>query len=234
MRLTPMNRLALSALAATLLLFPVLSHAQSAAPAGQGDAFKDTSLLKLAPGQKAAIYEFEDLECPACAHAFPIVHAAVDHYKIPLIRHDFPLQMHQWSRDAAITARYLQDKVSPDAAEQFRRDVFAAQQSIASKEYLNSFTRKWFQGHNQQQPFVMDPSGRFGAEVQADYTLGERLGLIHTPTVIVISPKGWTQVVDITQLYTVIDNAMAQSPAVMTPVKTTAHSKLRKSAVAQK
>ena len=62
--------------------------------------------------------EFEDLECPACAHAYPIVHAAVDKYKIPLMRHDFLIQGHQWSKDAAITARYLEDKVSPEMAAQ--------------------------------------------------------------------------------------------------------------------
>ena len=37
-------------------------------------------------GRRFAIMEWEDLECPACAHAFPFVHMAVDHYKIPLVR----------------------------------------------------------------------------------------------------------------------------------------------------
>ena len=93
-------------------------------------------MLKPPAGAKVAIYKFEDLECPACSHAYPIVHAAADRYKIPIVRHDFPLKMHIWSRDAAITARYLQDKVSPQAAEEFRGAVFAAQTSIASKEDL--------------------------------------------------------------------------------------------------
>ena len=39
-------------------------------------------------------------------------------------------------------------------------------------------------------PFVIDPTGRFAAEVQADYTLGERIGLIHTPTIFVLAPEG--------------------------------------------
>ena len=50
-------------------------HAQTAV-GGQGDPFKDTSMLKPPPGVKVAIIEWEDLECPACAHAFPTVHAA--------------------------------------------------------------------------------------------------------------------------------------------------------------
>jgi protein-disulfide isomerase len=199
--------------AATLFTLPLCAVAQNAAPPGTGDHFKDTSPLKLPAGEKAEIYEFEDLECPACAHAFPIVHTAVEHYKIPLVRHDFPLQQHLWSRQAAINARYLQDKVSPGKAEEYRRDVFANQNSIASKDDLAGFTRKWFQTHSLQMPFVMDPNGLFAAEVQADYRLGERIGLEHTPSIFVLAPDGWTQVTDVTQLYTVIDQALAETQA---------------------
>jgi len=219
-----MTRLASLALAAALsLTAPAALRAQDSVPPGQGDAFKDTSMLKLPAGQKAAIFDFEDLECPACARAFPISHAAIEHYKIPLIRHDFIIPGHIWSRDAAITARYLQDKVSPEVAEQFRRDVFATQISIASKDDLQGYTRKWFASHNQQLPFVMDPSGRFAAEVQADVTLGERLGVRETPTILVLAPHGWIQVKDITKLYSAIDNALAQTPTHATAAHKPAH-----------
>ena len=63
-------------------------------------------------------------------------------------------------------------------------------------------------------PFVVDPSGRFAAEVQADCTMGDRLGLIHTPTiVVVVTTHGWTEVTDPSQLYTVLDRALASSSA---------------------
>ncbi|WP_433967593.1 DsbA family protein [Tunturiibacter gelidiferens] len=104
MRLITMNRIVLAA--ALLLALPATLPALA-----QG--FKDTSMLRAPAGSPVAIYEFEDLECPACSHAFPIVHAAVDKYKIPLLRHDFPLRMHVWSFDAAVIARYIQDKISP-------------------------------------------------------------------------------------------------------------------------
>ncbi len=145
MRLTSMNRIALAATLLFALATCVPAHAQYSAPPNTGGTFKDTSMLKPPAGAKIAIFKFEDLECPACAHAYPIVHAAAERYKIPIVRHDFPLQMHIWSRDAAITARYLQDKVSPQIAEEFRGAVFAAQMSIASKEDLNNFTQKFFQ-----------------------------------------------------------------------------------------
>src|ERR1700726_1120635 len=131
MRLISMNRIVLAA--ALLLALPISALAQSG-------PYRDTSMLRAPAGAPVAIYEFEDLECPACARAFPIVHAAIERYKIPLVRHDFPLKMHIWSFDAAVTARYLQDKVSPKIAEDFRRDVFANQMSIASKDDLESFT----------------------------------------------------------------------------------------------
>jgi hypothetical protein len=210
-RPTTMNRLGSFALAAALAFaLPAASPAQTAV-GGTVTSFKDTSMLKLPPGQRAAIFDFEDLECPACAHAFPITHAAIERYHIPLIRHDFISPSHTWSRQAAITARYLQDKVSPEVAEQFRRDVFAAQMSIAGPEDLQNFTRKWFATHKIPQPFEIDPSGRFAAEVQADCTMGDRLGLHETPTIIVLAPHGWIQVKDVTDLYSAIDMALAQS-----------------------
>jgi protein-disulfide isomerase len=202
---------------AAALLLAAPAFAQLSAPPNTANAFKDTSMVKPPAGSRVAIYEFEDLECPACSHAFPIVHAAVEKYKIPLVRHDFPLRMHIWSRDAAITARYIQDKISPEAAEEYRRAVFASQTSIASKDDLQRFTQRYFQSHGRAMPFVVDPTGVFAAEVQADYTLGERIGLTQTPTIFVVTPKNWIQVTDVNLLYQTIDTALAQSPAPAAP-----------------
>src|SRR3984885_14051231 len=205
MRLTSMNRFVLAAL---LLAIPA-----SIPAIAQTTGYRDTSMLRAPAGVPVAIYEFEDLECPACAHAFPIVHAAVDKYKIPLVRHDFPLRMHIWCLDAASTARYMQDKNSPQFAEDYRRAVFANQMSIASKEDLNAFTQKYFQSHGKVMPFVIDPNGLFAAEVHADQTLGERVGLTKTPTIFIVTQKGYTEVSDVTQLYAMLDTAIAENPA---------------------
>ncbi len=197
-------------LAAAALLFAL----PAAPPAlAQAANFKDTSVLRAPAGAPVAIYEFEDLECPACARAFPITRAAAEKYKIPLVHRDFPLKMHIWSLDAAIIARYIQDKISPEAAEEYRRAVFANQTSIASKDDLNAFTQKYFQSHGRQLPFVIDPSGRFAAEVNADYTLGERVGLTQTPTIFIVTQHGYQQVSDVTQLYAMLDTTIAENPA---------------------
>jgi protein-disulfide isomerase len=179
-----------------------------------GYPFQDTSMLKPPAGAKVAIYEFEDLECPACAHAFPIVRAAVDHYHIPLVRHDFALtEIHIWSFDAAVTARYIEDNVSPKLADAFRGDVFAAQAGIASKDDLARFTAKWFQAHGQRLPFVMDANGACRQEVTSDRALGDRIGIHSTPCIFVVTQNSWTPIADVDQLDRTIEAALAQTGA---------------------
>jgi protein-disulfide isomerase len=58
---------------------------------------QDTSVLKSPKGAKAAIVVFEDLQCPMCSKAAPQLEKASATYKIPVIRHDFPLPKHDWS-----------------------------------------------------------------------------------------------------------------------------------------
>ncbi|MGD0905508.1 MAG: thioredoxin domain-containing protein [Terracidiphilus sp.] len=199
-----MKRLFIVALA---LISAVSINAQIAMPHTGATAFKDTSMLKPPAGAKVAIVEFEDLECPKCAYEAPIVRAAIDHYQIAYLHHDFIISYHTWSREAAITARYLQDKVSPKISEQFRLDIFANQKGISSKDDLVRFTLQWFRKHNLQMPFVVDPSGNCAKEVQADCTLGEHLGVAGTPTIVVVTAHQWIEVTDVNQLYAAIDRA---------------------------
>lgn len=215
MRPNPMRRLHTLALLLTLPLAITLpARAQFSQPAGDAPTtFKDTSMIKPPVGSRVAIWEFEDLECPACAHAAPIVRKAVHDYKIAYVHHDFPLPMHIWSFDAAVNARYFQDKVSPAVAEQYRLAVFAAQNGISNKDDLHNFTTHFASAHGVQWPFVVDPQGTLTAKVNADKALGNRIGLIETPTIWVVTTHGIAQVRDITQLYTTIDAAIAYTSA---------------------
>ncbi len=195
---------------ALLISFTAVSaNAQTSIPPNQVDHFRDTSMLVPPPGAKVALIEWEDLECPACAHAFPFVHMALDHYHIPYLRYDFHIPGHMWSRQASIFARYLQDKVSPELATEYRREVFASQFKIASPEDLDRFTQEFFTRHGKQLPFVIDPTGQLAREVDADNALGLKLGLTETPTIVVATPKGWIQVKDVSDLYQAIDQAEA-------------------------
>ncbi|MDP9052349.1 MAG: DsbA family protein [Acidobacteriota bacterium] len=210
---------------ALLLSASLVAPAQSNAP-NAGFPFKNMSLLKPPAGAKVAIFEFEDMECPVCAADAPIVRKAVADYKVPYVRRDFPLtEIHIWSFDAAVTARYLQDKISPTLAEQFRRDVFANQNRIENKDDLARFTRTWFASHNQNLPFVMDASGACRAEVKSDRAFGDNLNIHATPCVFVVTQNKWVHVENMSQLYQTIDQAIAETraPATTPRRRTPAH-----------
>jgi protein-disulfide isomerase len=199
-----------AALAAGVVLSQSAS-AQTSVPPNQATPFKDPGILKPPAGAKVAILEWEDLECPACAHAFPIVHEAVRHYNIPIVERDFLINGHLWSKEAAVYARFLKDKVSPDLATEYRREVFASQYRISSKEDLQRFTQQFFSSHGKQLPFVADPNGELMKEIQADVDLGMKLGVNETPTIIVVTQHHWIQVKDPMQLYNAIDQANAMA-----------------------
>jgi protein-disulfide isomerase len=182
--------------------------AQIAMPEKGATTVRNTSALKPPQGANVAIVEFSDLECPFCAMVAPTVHAAEVQYKVPLIQHDYLIPSHVWSRTAAISARYLEQK-SPQLAEAFRLDVFANQRFISSPDDLQNFTAKWFTSHGQAMPFLIDPSRRCAIEVQADCDLAMRMGLLHTPTIFVVTSKEWIEVTDPKQLYAALDRAEA-------------------------
>lgn len=179
------------------LLLAALATAQSA----------DNPALKPPKGAQVAIVVFEDLECPDCARAAPLLEEAAKTYNIPVVRHDFPLQMHPWSMEAAILARYFDTK-SKKMGNEFRDTVFQHQLEI-NKDNLHAFAEKFAAAHKVDLPFVVDPQGKLAALVEADRNLGNSIGLNHTPTIYVVSNKNvgkpFVEVVDRTQLFQLID-----------------------------
>lgn len=184
MTLTRFPKVCLLLAAAFVLGAPV--HAQFLAPSKTGP-LRNLSLLKPPAGADVAIIVFEDLGCPACAHAHPIELkvAAAEH--VPIVRYDFPLEGHVWTFQGAVDARYIQEHISPQLAGQFRSDVFAAQMSIANKDDLQSYVSHWLQQHGQQMPFVIDPTGSLARAVQSDVELGRRININYTPTIVVVT-----------------------------------------------
>jgi protein-disulfide isomerase len=168
---------------------------------------KDTSSLKPPKGAEVAIVVFEDLQCPDCRRAAPLVAEAGRTYKIPVVRHDYPLPMHNWSFDAAVIARYF-DSHSKQLGNEYRDYIFQHQPEITPPT-LRAFSEKFATDHKVDLPFVVDPQGKFADEVRADRDVGQRLGLEHTPTIYVVSNKSqakpFVEVVDRTQLYQLID-----------------------------
>lgn len=168
---------------------------------------EDTSALRPPKGASVALIVFEDLECPDCARAAPLVAEASRTYKIPVIIHDFPLPKHPWAFDAAVLARYF-DSQSKKLGSEFREQVFQHQAEITS-ENLRAFADKFAAERKVDLPFVVDPQGKLAAEVKADRDLGIRIGINHTPMIYVVSNKTqgkpFVEVVDRSQLFQMIE-----------------------------
>lgn len=154
------------------------------------------SVLKPPKGSQLAIVVFEDLQCPMCRQTSPVVENAAKSYKIPLVRYDFPLPMHNWSFDAAVMARYFEHQ-SKDLGDAFRIYIFQHQPEIFPSN-LRSFADRFAAEHKTALPFVVDPKGELAAAVTADRDLGKRVGIDHTPTVYVVTNKtGGTPFVEV-------------------------------------
>ena len=179
----------------SLLLFALMAVAQG------------PSVLKPPKGSQLAIVVFEDLQCPMCRQTSPIIEQAAKSYKIPLVRYDFPLPMHNWSFDAAVMARYFEHQ-SKDLGDAFRVYIFGHQTEIFPGN-LRSFADRFAAEHKTSLPFVVDPKGELAALVKADKDLGTKIGINHTPTVYIVSTnpsRPYTEVTKPTEeLYQTID-----------------------------
>ena len=169
-------------------------------------------VLRPPRGAQVAIVVFEDLECPDCRRAAPLLDEAAKTYRIPLVTHDFPLPFHKWSFDAAVIARYF-DAQSKQLGHEYRNYMFEHQPEI-TPENMRAFSEKFAADHKTSLPFVVDPQGKLAAEVTADRDLGKSIHLEHTPTIYVVSNrtqgKPFVEVVDRTQLFQLIDAMKAE------------------------
>jgi len=173
----------------------------------------DTSVLRPPKGSKVALIVFEDLQCPDCARAAPLLHEAAQKYNIPLVQYDFPLPMHNWSFEAAVNARYFDTK-SKKMGDEYRLFIFQNQTQI-TKNNLRGLTERFADDHKVTVPFVVDPSGEFANKVRADFQVGQRVGIDHTPTIYVVSDttRGtpFVEVVDRSNLYQLIDQVQKEA-----------------------
>lgn len=171
-----------------------------------------SSLLKPPKGAPVALVVFEDLECPMCARTAPLLKQAENTYHIPVVIYDFPLPQHNWSYQGAIFAHFF-DSHSQQLGHEFRDYIFANQLEI-NPSNLRGYVERFAAAHNIGLPFVIDPQGKFAAEINADKALAKQVGIEHTPTVYVVSDHARTdRVVEVkdpqTQLFQMID-AMKQ------------------------
>jgi protein-disulfide isomerase len=169
-------------------------------------------VLRPPKGSPIALVVFEDLQCPQCARAAPLLAQASQTYKIPVVQHDFPLPMHNWSMNAAIMARYF-DTHSKAVGNAFRDYIFEHQREIIP-DNLRSFAEKFAAARKIDLPFVVDPTGKLSALILADKELGKSINLDHTPTIYVVTDRKtgtpYVEVKDLSQLYAMIDAVKKQ------------------------
>lgn len=207
-----------------LLLLFLLGTALTAQVASQ-------RALRPPPGASVALVVFEDLQCPDCARAAPLLEEAARAYKIPLVRHDFPLPKHDWSFDAAVLARFFDTK-SKKMGDEFRAYIFRNQPQI-TRETLRRHAEQFAAERKVDVPFAVDPRGELAKKVKADYALGQAINIQHTPTIYVVSNKEsgtpFVEVVDRTNLYAMIDKMKREA----VPVSASATKSTKKSATPQ-
>jgi protein-disulfide isomerase len=174
----------------------------------------DASVLRPPAGARVAIVEFADMQCPACAHANPLVIQAAKTYKMPLIHHDVVIPLHNWSRIACINTRWFEAQ-RKGLGDEYRSQVFANQSAIFSPAMLQQFTVKFAKSHGITLPFELDPGGKFAAMVEADNQLSKRVGITQTPSVFVVTSGSrgapYIEVLDMNNLYQTIDQALADT-----------------------
>ena len=183
----------------------------------------DTSALRPPKGARVALIAFEDLQCPDCADAEALLEEASAKYGIPLVRRDFPLPMHNWSFEAHVLARYFDTQTDTKAdakaaanalppGEQFRRWVYTNQSSI-NKGNLRGMAERFADQHHLELPANYDPKGELKKLVLADFALGQQVGVLHTPTVYVVSvsQRGapFVEGVERDKLFTMIEQMQA-------------------------
>ena len=166
----------------------------------------DGSKLKPPAGYNVAIVVFEDMQCPDCRRAAPLVEEVAKAQNVPVVHYDFPLPMHNWAFDAHVWQRYFRSQ-SKEMGEKFRMFIFQNQEKLTPanlKQYVQQFARE----NKVKLPFVLDPQGKLAEAVKADYRFGQQIRIEHTPTIFVVTSqnigKPFVEVVDRSQLFELV------------------------------
>jgi len=199
----------------------------------------DSCSVKPPAGSSVAIVEFEDLQCPRCAAVTGVVHNAARDYKIPLVRYDFPLPIHNWSKQASIIGKYfdhlstLPASKDKNLGDEYRKYIFENQPAI-TPDGLRAYSETFAKSKGVTQPANVDPNGEFEKEVNLSYACGISNRIQHTPTVFLVKNDGSApvEVQDIDKLYATLDTVVpkGQPKSAATPKKKT----IAKKSVAQK
>jgi protein-disulfide isomerase len=189
----------------------VLAFATTALVA-QGPSTK-RDILKPPKGAKVAIVVFEDMQCPDCRRAHPLVKEAAKKYNIPVVTYDFPLPQHNWAFDAAVLSRYLETQ-SKELNAAFRDYIFENQPKITRANW-QQHVDKFVADQKIRLPFLLDPDGKLAAAIKNDISTGKKVGIQHTPTIYIVgnakTGSPFVEVVDRPKLQKMIEDMQKAS-----------------------
>jgi len=109
-------------------------------------------------------------------------------YKIPVLRHDFPLP-NTPGRCRPPSSRAFFDQTSKETGNQFR-DLHVLEPD--ANQSGQPATLCWTHSPRPARcalPFVVDPQGKLAAQVSGKTRACQRIGLDHTPTIYIVSAK---------------------------------------------
>jgi protein-disulfide isomerase len=183
----------------------------------------DGSSLKPPSGAKVAVVVFEDLECPLCARAYPLIWQAANAAHVPVVLHDFPLSKHPWSFQAAVYARFFDTK-SQKLGDDFRGYIYQNQPAITPGNLLQ-YVQKFADDNHVPLPFAVDPEAKLKEKIQADYALGLKCALSGTPTIFVVGRgnPSFIQVSDLDSISQTIETMQKTSAKAASAGRKTAH-----------
>jgi protein-disulfide isomerase len=147
------------------------------------------------PGSKVRVIVYQDLECPDCAQWHGVfIHQIIPEFgkRVAFEFRDFPLPQHLWSFNAAVLARYF-DQKSLDLGMAWR-DYCFTHQNVLTPDNLISRAAAWAAPHGitrTQLDLAFTRSDLF-ALVQADMQRGRADHVEHTPTVLLNGAEAQT------------------------------------------
>ena len=181
----------------------------------------DGSSLKPPAGARVAVVVFEDLECPSCAYAYPIIWENANAAHVPVVLHDFPLNKHPWAFEAAVYARFFDTK-SQKLGNDFRAYIYQNQPQI-TPDNLRQYVQKFADDSHISLPFAIDPQGKLKAAIQADMELGRKCNLSQTPTIFVVgggsASPSFLEVTDLGTLVATIQDLKKRAGPAPTPAR---------------
>ena len=133
------------------------------------------------------IDEFSDFECPHCRELYfetlrPLLDDFVAAGKVYLVHHDFPLPMHQYSRQAA---EYVDAAAVVGRFARVEQALFLHQAEWAVNGKIQPFVAAVLSPAKWKQVQALAATAEIKAAVQRDVELGQQLNVNETPTMFI-------------------------------------------------